>query len=192
MLSGTDPTLVLARAAVPPLPYTQPWEAGIRPQWPCNTRHVSNLGGGHRVGSPNPLGRPGDDLFRVCKDIDARPGRSDPPALKCITWACNVTAHSFARDRLRRTLSRADFGGADAVIGTALISVQLASASNNSFRCAASGVPGLAQCVVDNGGSAPFGSFAACEVALRAGLAHGGHLVCAAQGSPRIDREICR
>jgi len=49
VLSGTDPTVVLARASVPPLPYTLPWEAGVRPTWPCNTRHVSNLGGVSRV-----------------------------------------------------------------------------------------------------------------------------------------------
>jgi hypothetical protein len=45
VLSSKDPSIVLARASVPPLPYTLPWEAGVRPAWPCNTRHVSNLGG---------------------------------------------------------------------------------------------------------------------------------------------------
>ena len=84
ILDGKDPTTVLARATVPILPYVLPWEAGDRPKWPCNTRHVSNLGGGHAVPGPNPLG--GRDLFRVY------------------------------------------FGGADAVVGTALISVNMSSA----------------------------------------------------------------
>ena len=83
ILDGKDPTIVLARATVPILPYVLPWEAGDRPTWPCNTRHVSNLGGGHAVPGPNPLG--GRDLFRVY------------------------------------------FGGADAVVGTALISVNVSS-----------------------------------------------------------------
>ena len=124
VLSGTDPTQVLARAEVPPLPYVLPWEAGVRPQWPCNTRHVSNLGGGHPVAGPNPLG-PGDDLFRVY------------------------------------------FGGADAVVGTALVSVQLAPTANN-FTCTPSGAPGLAQCRVDHSGNATFRSFVACEAACPA------------------------
>lgn len=49
VLSGADPTRVLARAAVPPLPWLLPWEQGLRP-WPCNTPFVTNLGGGHRIG----------------------------------------------------------------------------------------------------------------------------------------------
>ena len=76
VLDGRDPRTVLARAERPPMPYTLDWEKGTRPDWPCNTRHVTNLGGGHRVGG-------GQDLFRVY------------------------------------------FGGADAVVGTALVSVDI-------------------------------------------------------------------
>jgi predicted GH43/DUF377 family glycosyl hydrolase len=118
VLSGQDPSVVLARASVPPLPYTLPWEKGLRPTWPCNTKHVSNLGGGHAVEGPNPLG--GDDLFRVY------------------------------------------FGGADAVIGSALISVTLAPVSGK-FRCERQGDTGLSQCVPDASGGGVSG-FAACHV----------------------------
>ena len=114
VLSGKDPSVVLARAAVPPLPYTMPWEAGLRPTWPCNTPHVSNMGGGHAVGGPNPMG--GDDLFRVY------------------------------------------FGGADAVVGSALISVKLAPVGGK-FRCEKQ-QGGLSQCVPDDQGVA---GFAACN-----------------------------
>jgi len=119
VLSGADPTRVLARAQVPPLPYTLPWEVGTRPLWPCNTRNVANLGGGHAVPGPNPLGD-GDDLFRVY------------------------------------------FGGADAVVGSALISVKLAPASGR-FSCSASGGAGLGQCVPAANGA--FASYAACAAA---------------------------
>lgn len=115
VLSGSDPTQVLARAEVPPLPYVLPWEAGTRPHWPCNTRNVANLGGGHPVSGPNPFG--GDDLFRVY------------------------------------------FGGADAVVGSALISVKLAP-TNGSFSCATEGGLNLGQCVPTPAGK--FGSYSAC------------------------------
>lgn len=72
VLSGQDPTQVLDRAVVPPLPYTLDWEAGRKP-WPCNTKNVANLGGGHAIG---------DNQFRVY------------------------------------------FGGADAVVGTAIVTVR--------------------------------------------------------------------
>ena len=107
---------MLARASVPPLPYTLPWEAGVRP-WPCNRLHVSNLGGGHPVDGPNPMG--GDDLFRVY------------------------------------------FGGADAVVGSALISVKLAPLSGK-FRCERQSGTGLSQCVPDASGGGVAG-FAACN-----------------------------
>ena len=55
VLDGTDPTQVLARSVVPPMPYTLPWEHGVTP-WKCNTANVANLGGGHPVGV---------DLFRI-------------------------------------------------------------------------------------------------------------------------------
>eukprot|EP00729_Bicosta_minor_P002293 gene2293-13923_t len=55
VLSGNDPTKVLARSVVPPMPYTLPWEHGTTP-WKCNTANVANLGGGHAVGV---------DLFRI-------------------------------------------------------------------------------------------------------------------------------
>ena len=113
VLSGKDPSVVLARASVPILPYTLPWEAGVRPSWPCNRLRVSNLGGGHAVHGPNPMG--GDDLFRVY------------------------------------------FGGADAVVGSALISVKLAPLSGR-FRCEREKGTGLSQCVPDARGFAGFGA----------------------------------
>jgi predicted GH43/DUF377 family glycosyl hydrolase len=124
ILNGSDPTQVLARASVPPLPYVLPWEAGVRPQWPCNTRHVSNLGGGHAVPGPNPMGGGDGDLFRVY------------------------------------------FGGADAVVGSALISVQLAPGAGN-FSCVHEQGTGLSQCLPTDGvGSAGlYPSFSECTVA---------------------------
>jgi predicted GH43/DUF377 family glycosyl hydrolase len=116
VLSGKDPSVVLARASVPPLPNTLPWEAGARPTWPCNRLHVSNLGGGHPVDGPNQMG--GDDLFRVY------------------------------------------FGGADAVVGSALVSVKLAPLSGK-FRCEREGGMGLSQCVPD--ASSGLAGFAACN-----------------------------
>ena len=117
VFTGKDPSVVLARASVPPLPYTLPWEAGVRPTWPCNRQYVSNLGGGHPVDGHNPMG--GDDLFRLY------------------------------------------FGGADSVVGSALISIKLAPVSGK-FRCEREDGTGLSQCVPDgSGGGAP--GFAACN-----------------------------
>jgi len=65
-------------------------------------------------------------------------------------------------------LFRVYFGGADAVVGTALISVQLASTTTaNSFSCTPSGAPGLAQCHVDNSGTGAFRSLASCEASCQ-------------------------
>ena len=74
VLSGKDPTQVIARAETPPMPYVLPWEKGTAP-WPCNVAHVSNLGGGYALGN---------DTFRVF------------------------------------------FGGADSVVGTAMVRVEAA------------------------------------------------------------------
>ena len=69
VLSGDDPTKVLARASVPPMPYTLPWEIGTAP-WPCNTPHVTNLGGGHPTENK--------DEFRVYLGTQ---DTSNPPSL---------------------------------------------------------------------------------------------------------------
>lgn len=47
VLSGKDPTVVLARSSVPPLPYTLPWMKGVKP-WSCNVANVANLGGARK------------------------------------------------------------------------------------------------------------------------------------------------
>lgn len=54
---GTDPTKVLARAPVPPLPYVLPWELGVA-LWSCNVANVANLGGGHPIAGQK-------DTFRI-------------------------------------------------------------------------------------------------------------------------------
>ena len=58
VLSGSDPTHVLARAEEPPLPFTLPWQQGVAP-FACNVPNVTNWGGGHAI-----AGRK-DDAFRV-------------------------------------------------------------------------------------------------------------------------------
>uniref|UniRef100_A0A7S3ANE2 Uncharacterized protein n=1 Tax=Haptolina ericina TaxID=156174 RepID=A0A7S3ANE2_9EUKA len=77
VLNGSDPTQVLQRAQVPPMPFTLPWEKGI-PPWGCNVPLVTNLGGGHAI----PSQKPAEDKFRLY------------------------------------------FGGADAVVGTAVATVR--------------------------------------------------------------------
>ena len=58
-------------------------------------------------------------------------------------------------------LFRVYFGGADAVVGSALISVKLAPLSGK-FRCDRQADTGLSQCVPDASGGIP-GGFAACN-----------------------------
>ena len=59
-------------------------------------------------------------------------------------------------------LFRVYFGGADAVVGSALISVKLAPTSGR-FSCSASGGAGLGQCVPTANGT--FGTYSACAAA---------------------------
>ena len=107
ILSGEDPTTVLQRSSAPPMPYVLPWEVGTAP-WPCNTRDVSNLGGGYQI-APN--------KFRVF------------------------------------------FGGADAVVGAAVITVT-ASPATSPYNCSRD-ASGLGQCVPVDGPST-YSSASAC------------------------------
>jgi predicted GH43/DUF377 family glycosyl hydrolase len=114
VLSGSDPTKVLARSSVPPLPYTLPWERGVEP-WSCNVANVANLGGGHPIKGLK-------DTFRIY------------------------------------------FGGADTVLGSAIVSVELAPKAGH-FTCDTD-AGGLKQCLPSNSsGSGVFASFDACEAA---------------------------
>ena len=114
VLSGDDPTTVLARSSVPPMMYSLDWEIGKAP-WPCNTPNVANLGGGHPTG---------------------------------------------AKDEFRLYL-----GGADAVVGSAIVRVKLVPKASNFSCIHVAG--GLSQCLPAAGGgissNETFGSFGDCE-----------------------------
>lgn len=56
ILSGSDPTVVLARASEPLLSPTFPWEAGVSP-WTCNVANVVFLEAAQPTDQP--------DVFRV-------------------------------------------------------------------------------------------------------------------------------
>eukprot|EP00937_MAST-01D_sp_MAST-1D-sp2_P002513 g2513.t1 len=126
ILSGEDPTRVLARSPAPPLPFVLPWEAGVAP-WPSNTPNVVNLGGAY----PLPNDAAGNERFRVY------------------------------------------FGGADAVVGAAVVTVH-AAALDAQYNCHRDQA-GLGQCVPAPAGAVGnFSSHATCEA------------VCSAQ-QPRVN-----
>lgn len=96
ILSGADPSIVLARADEPLLSPTLPWEEGVAPYvhtYTCSLRKLLMY------------------------------------AIGCICrWTCNVQNVVFlegAQPTEQPDVFRVFFGGADAVVGTALIAVKM-------------------------------------------------------------------